>query len=856
VKFTSIEATRLWLRIDDPQLQSAILTLRSHCSALAARVVDASPGMTDHSVRHLDALWGVADVAVSEAEFSRLTTGEAFLLGASLYLHDIGMAFAATAEGLSEVRASAAYREFLERVRLGIAADQWDAARGATERRATSYAIRKMHADASMRMSTAAIPGTGIYLLEPIEVREQWGPLVGKIAGSHHWSLEEIESQLGRTGEIPLANVGKGDPAFVACLLRLIDYAHISQDRASTLDRAFRQQIDPDSLAHWLAQEHIQGPERVGNDLVYRTESAIEDVDAWWLYHSMATGLDAEIRGVRRYVDKREVSRGRLSLSGVKGASTPEEFSAFVETGGFLPIEANIRTGSVERLVELLGGESLYGPKKFVAVRELIQNARDAVALKRTLATTEPELALAALPINVRLTTAPKAALEVVDHGIGMNREIIQDYLVTIAADYWRSEKFFREFPSAYSRGFRPAGRFGIGFMSVFMLGNDIEVSTNRDGDERFSLALKGVGRRGAIRASKSGAGSGTSVRVYLREGSIESIKQLDAVVRGCAPMLDLPVTVAIDGHTSKLVPGWWSALSPPELIDHVYQTAALLHANLSATDYLLDRRFLFPRRRLSPERIADAPWVADWPQWKGPQQFVLAHPELSETVLCVHGIAVGILHTPGFVGMVNLTDAATDVSRREVQAFDTEALLAEARTAACDGLVRHFDKIGSEGFVTEHAPFIDHCIRLYGDRSLRLSTVAWISAVRPPGNVETLSTAEFLARAAGAGRVRVAYGVGPWSAMKAWAKEKPGKEAAGLDIVIDECPGGGPSYDSESKSGTLSEIWPRLRRASSFGLLMSLVAEAWQVDRKSLGQAPNWVAERGHAWGEFTRER
>ena len=90
--------------------------------------------------------------------------------------------------------------------------------------------------------------------------------------------------------------------------------------------------------------------------------------------------------------------------------------------------------------------------------------------------------------------------LEVMDSGVGMTRKVLTDHL-----DFHRvglsDLGVHSDFPSASSKGFRPAGRFGIGFLSVFMLGEEVSVESNRDGGERYRLHLRGVGRRGEVRA-------------------------------------------------------------------------------------------------------------------------------------------------------------------------------------------------------------------------------------------------------------------------------------------------------------------------------------------------------------------
>ena len=84
----------------DDELRTAIVTLRSNVAALADTISRSVPSFTDHSVRHMDALWGVTERVLTQAEIELMTPAEAFLLATGYYLHDIGMAYAATDQGL------------------------------------------------------------------------------------------------------------------------------------------------------------------------------------------------------------------------------------------------------------------------------------------------------------------------------------------------------------------------------------------------------------------------------------------------------------------------------------------------------------------------------------------------------------------------------------------------------------------------------------------------------------------------------------------------------------------------------------------------------------------------------------
>jgi len=76
------------------------------------------------------------------------------------------------------------------------------------------------------------------------------------------------------------------------------------------------------------------------------------------------------------------------------GVEVPEAFTKFVSLGGnTAPIDIRVQPHSMERVVELLGGKQLYGSDQLAPIRELIQNARDAIVplSKLTAAISHPD---------------------------------------------------------------------------------------------------------------------------------------------------------------------------------------------------------------------------------------------------------------------------------------------------------------------------------------------------------------------------------------------------------------------------------------------------------------------------------
>ena len=545
----------------------------------------------------------------------------------------------------------------------------------------------------------------------------------------------------------------------------------------------------------------------------------------------MLTGLDAEIRGVKRLLDQRKEDYKRISLSGVRGAASPEEAASFIPTSGFLPIEVNLRTGSIDRLVELLAGETLYGPNPMAAVRELIQNARDAVMLKAEIATHEADRAALTIPIRVLLhTKSQPPVLEIIDHGVGMSRRVVTDYLISIASNYWTSQ-FAHDFPTAAEKGFKNAGKFGIGFLSVLMLGDEVTVESNRNSGERHRLTLRGVGRRGELRQLPPPSGSGTAIRIKLKAAALEGITPLDDLVRVYAPTLPHALAVNVDGNEVHLPSGWLMALTSEEFkkwVLHAVDTIRLRSrerprdASWSYRAYADD----FVTRRLyryHHDHAGEPPWPLFTPEYRNDSDRLVASFE-GVSLLCLRGLAVQMVSTPGFVGVVDLDTAAPDVSRNRTVNADLTKVLTAARTAVMPHVVENLNALGRAGFLIDKTRFIASCVQLYGRQAILDSSLPWINQIRPPGNLQLISSSRLLADLASSGSVFVAYNSGPWTAMKRWARSEGSAGANELAVLIDgegqSTPGYRPSSDREAV-GAFGDLWPTGHETPLFGTLV-----------------------------------
>lgn len=201
-------------------------------------------------------------------------------------------------------------------------------------------------------------------------------------------------------------------------------------------------------------------------------------------------------------------------------------------------------------------GDHLYSTPT-VALRELVQNAHDAITRRRV----ESEA-----PFDARIVVRAdreRGTLSVLDNGAGLTRDEVIAFLATVGAGYTRTlrQKTGRDDLIGY---------FGLGFLSAFVVSDKIEVRTtsyqnpseswlyrSRDG-ERYSLELTDPGPVGSV------------VELHLKERFrplLEGDELRSLLERYCA-LLPLPVYLGSDPSAVNEVPPPWrdESLAGPRL--------------------------------------------------------------------------------------------------------------------------------------------------------------------------------------------------------------------------------------------------------------------------------------------------
>ena len=135
-----------------------------------------------------------------------------------------------------------------------------------------------------------------------------------------------------------------------------------------------------------------------------------------------------------------------------------------------------------DRILELLTGENLYS-EPGVFVRELLQNAIDAVLTRRRL---DPGFGEkdGKIIVHTWMDDEGYGWFRIEDDGIGMDEHIIKDYFLKVGRSYYTSDEYkAATIHKVRDTNFTPTSRFGIGILSCFMSdpdNNRLEVVTRR----------------------------------------------------------------------------------------------------------------------------------------------------------------------------------------------------------------------------------------------------------------------------------------------------------------------------------------------------------------------------------------
>lgn len=566
----------LWKR--NPSLHARLADLRELITKWLAYVPATFPHYTAHTVEHSDEILRQTSRFLfknpeqvdesPEPVVADLTSVEAFIVGAAAYVHDAGMV--CSDDEKSRILQSADWRDWLKRGNNNARFQE-------VTSNPPKHAGELFAASLQLRFLIAEFVRQHHHERAAIVLR-QYLPFKDAFAQGSELLVDAVEKVCVAHG---LASSELYDPRrfpdrieilgetvslrFCAVVLRLGDLLDLSTDRACPLLLNAASPLPADSYAHWTKHRNIR---KFVDWQSIEIDAFCHEAEEHRLLHSWCKWIVDETERGRSLLRKsKRHSDWAMPLATIDFPEAtikimPADDANYVYRDWRFELD---QQAVFDRLIRsVYSGQAAF-------VRELIQNAADAtrarVALEvRKLGASIPKNGWdwpleqrLRFPIRVKFAVTnrlndnsgaaePYYVLEIEDNGIGMTEEIIRDYFLQVGRSYFGRSDFRKEY------GFSPAGRFGLGFLSVFAESDDVRVETKHVDSpaDDPSLVMKLIGPQSYFLVSHgTRVAPGTSISIGLRS----SLAHLGHMIETAFADLELPIEYIVDEKTTRIDP-------------------------------------------------------------------------------------------------------------------------------------------------------------------------------------------------------------------------------------------------------------------------------------------------------------
>lgn len=509
------------------------------------------PGFTDHSPRHINEVLKTASSLISDSSWSLLSAEDVAVLCLAILLHDCGMhltqdsfrSLVSTSDApivgdFGDRPWDQIWREYLrEASRFGqekligifgnadpIVVEDLDL-QNLSERDflLVGEFVRRHHTRLAHEIAICGVGRTGAAPLKLTGFDKEICDLAGLVARSHGMSIRSTFSYVEERYGLVSSFRGVKIP-FVMAVLRIADYIQVQSERAIASLLRVKELRSPISRLEWNAHFAVR-------------DVSTNHADPEALYvHAMPEDaktflkLTALFKDIQRELDDswatlgevygRHSSCSQLGITIRRIRSNIDDVAKFASRVNYIPIKAKFETSGPDLLTLLVG--PLYGYDYSVGIRELMQNAIDAC---REAYDVLPKSNGYAGIVQITFDEDENGGgwVTVKDNGVGMSLDVLTKYYLVAGASFrnseaWKKRHLNDEGNSRVMRG----GRFGVGALAAFLLGEEITVRTRHiDAVESEGIEFTAKINDSQIELRRCKLPHGTEIKVFISDRDI-----------------------------------------------------------------------------------------------------------------------------------------------------------------------------------------------------------------------------------------------------------------------------------------------------------------------------------------------
>jgi len=186
---------------------------------------------------------------------------------------------------------------------------------------------------------------------------------------------------------------------------------------------------------------------------------------------------------------------------------------------------------------------SLYSNKE-IFIRELVSNSSDAIDKFNYLSLTDENFKKEAWSgkVSIKLDSAD-GTLTIADNGLGMSEDDLMNHLGTIAKSGTKS--FVENLTGDAKKDSNLIGQFGVGFYSVFMVADRVDVITKKAGEEQaYKFSTDGTGEFEVTPVTKEEHGTVIYISLKDEEKEFLSKWKVEEVIKKYSNHIAYPIII------------------------------------------------------------------------------------------------------------------------------------------------------------------------------------------------------------------------------------------------------------------------------------------------------------------------
>ncbi|MRS17957.1 hypothetical protein GJV08_02155 [Enterobacteriaceae bacterium RIT692] len=504
----------------DPGLHSEVIgSLNEFLPWIADNKLIFFPDYTDHGTNHIQEVLNTVCSIITDESWEVLTSHDASAICISILLHDCAMHL--TEDGfynlINDKYPTINSRFYTEKLTwkqkwltFFATSKRWDGKKLKSifgdnipvkeipdnkndltrrDRLLIGEFLRIEHASLAHSIALDGVPGPSETRLKTSIKDNKLSDLFGFIARSHNMPLRLATDGLDRTQRRRLLNT---HTPFIMGVLRIADYIQVQNSRAKSQLLLIKRLSSPISKGEWnkhhcimdINQTH-DDPEALYIDAEPDSPTTFKDLKKLFndIQHELDTtwSILGEIYGRYDKLNSLGVNIRRIR-------SSLDDVALYIKTKQpeFIPQPLRFTTSDADMMKLLIS--PLYGDNPTIGIRELLQNSVDACNERIDYHQKSGQFEIDISEIDVKIKLEKKESeyfITITDRGIGMTLDVIENYFLNIGASFRNSDRWKKMHETEGKSNVYRTGRFGVGLLAAFLLGDTIKVTTRHVSEKK-----------------------------------------------------------------------------------------------------------------------------------------------------------------------------------------------------------------------------------------------------------------------------------------------------------------------------------------------------------------------------------